>query len=262
MFSYPLTAQCAFCFPALIRLFFLPPPVPQIISRLSVSPPSGLPFLSSATLFSHPGALMLTIISPLFSLLFCFSTLPLCPHHPSTPCPAIIRPPHGGLDCACVCLSLCFSSPHLFNVRLCVILPCLCISGLTEALSSHKPFQSATLSPRPHTHAYKHTTSAPLLVADSLLDLTCPNSRSWQGKCQPPHSLFSPNPPTFSILSWSFWLKPTPKTMSIVSGRLGGERSPLWWLFAGLCTYRYSQLHDSAGCENTGWTKRLAPWWQ
>lgn len=197
MFSYPLTAQCAFCFPALIRLFFLPPPVPQIISRLSVSPPSGLPFLSSATLFSHPGALMLTIISPLFSLLFCFSTLPLCPHHPSTPCPAIIRPPHGGLDCACVCLSLCFSSPHLFNVRLCVILPCLCISGLTEALSSHKPFQSATLSPRPHTRIQTHNLRPPTGRRQPPR-LNVPKQQVLAGKM--------PTPP-FSLLSQSSHLQ-------------------------------------------------------
>lgn len=116
------------------------------------------------------------------------------------PCPAIIRLPHGGLDCACVCLSLCFTSPHLFNVRLCVILPCLCISGVTEALSSHKPFQSATLSPRPHarTHTQTHNLRPPI-GPRQLPRLYVPKQQVLAGKM--------PTPSPFSLLSQSSHLQ-------------------------------------------------------
>lgn len=64
VFSYPLASQRSFRFPALIRFFFSALPVPQIISRLSVSLPCGpasfsaphcslIPLLSCSPLYLH-----------------------------------------------------------------------------------------------------------------------------------------------------------------------------------------------------------------
>lgn len=133
---------------------------------------------------------MPTIISPLFSLLL-FTTLLLCHCSPSTPCPAIIRPLMVDLNFSCVCLLQCvFPLNTCFNadcVCLCIILRCLNISGLTDALSPQKPFLECHLiSVSTYTPPHKHTQPPPLQVPDSLLDLLCPNSRSWQGECPPP----------------------------------------------------------------------------
>lgn len=89
------------------KVIFLPLPGPQIISRLSVSAPSGLTsFLCHTVLSSH-----CSNASPLyqcFSLFFSFFL-----SAPSTSCPAIIRP-HGGTR-ICLPVCVCYSpSLHLF----------------------------------------------------------------------------------------------------------------------------------------------------
>lgn len=54
VFSYPLAAQCAFCFPALIRLFFSLCPSHRLSQGcLFRLPPGCLPFLCHAVLSSH-----------------------------------------------------------------------------------------------------------------------------------------------------------------------------------------------------------------
>lgn len=114
-------------------------------------------FLFSATLFSHPTALTLTIISPLFSRPL-LSSLPLsvllcCP---LTRCPAAIRPLMA--DCF---LPACVSLP----APVLMLIVCVCASfsasvGLTEALSPHKPFTDCHLI-SVATYTNTHTTSAP-----------------------------------------------------------------------------------------------------
>ena len=86
VFSNPLATQCAFCFPALIRLFFflsLSLPVPQIISRLFVWPPSGLTsFRCHTVLTSHRSNARHYISVVLSSSVFDSSSLLLCsPRH-------------------------------------------------------------------------------------------------------------------------------------------------------------------------------------
>lgn len=163
---------------------------------------------------------MLTIISLLYSLLL-FSTLLLCHHGPSTSCPAMIRP-HGRLDsssvCLCVCVLTWFPLCTCFSgdcVCLCVTLPCHNITGPTDALSSHKPFLSATLSLCPHTPPpHTHTNTQPPSSSTGprqLPGLTVPEQRVLAGKISPPclslpHPVL-PFPASFAGLSGSSCLQ-------------------------------------------------------
>lgn len=111
-------------------------------------------------------------------------------------------------------------------VCLCIILRCLNISGLTDALSSQKPFLECHLiSVSTYTPPHKCTQPPPLQDPDSLLDLLCPNSRSWQGEC----------PPTPQIY---FFLR-----------RIGESEGPL--VFVGLRTY--SQLQKLCRLQKMLW---------
>lgn len=189
---------------------------------------------------------MLTIISLLYSLLL-FSTLLLCHHGPSTSCPAMIRP-HGRLDsssvCLCVCVLTWFPLCTCFSgdcVCLCVTLPCHNITGPTDALSSHKPFLSATLSLCPHTppppHTHKHTTSFLLYRSQTAAWTNCAWTAGPGREDFSPLSLPSSSSPPLLV----FLAQAVSKTISIVSGRLGTSKASWRW-FLGLCIF--SQLHN------------------
>lgn len=245
MFSYPLAAQCAFCFPALIRLFFSLCPSHRLSQGCLFRLPLGwLPFLCHTVLSSHRSNAHHYISIILSSSVF----------HSSSPSlntvPRHNQAPHGRLDFACVCVLQCASLPAP------VLMLIVCVFVRHSALSQHQwadrsfsrvpPYLSVHIHSL-HTLTLTHTNTQPplpLQVPDSLLELLCPNSRSWQGECPLPVSLF---------LTQSSHLQPplalaVSETMSIVSGRLGRARAS-WCLFVGLCTY--SQLHNSAGCTHT-----------
>lgn len=175
--SYPLTTQCAFCFPALIRLFFTLCPSHRLSQGCLFCLPAGWLPLSASLFSSHCSNAHHYISIILSSSVFNSSSL--------SPRSLDILPCHDQASwqtrfflCVCVCVLTWFPLCTCFSgdcVCLCVTLPCHNITGPTDALSSHKPFLSATLSLCPHTppplpHTQTHNLLPPLQVPDSCLD--------------------------------------------------------------------------------------------
>lgn len=233
MFSYPLASQRSFRFPALIRVFFPRSARPTDYLKVVCFASLRAGFLFCAALFSHPAALVLTIISPLFSLPLSPS-LPLFGGPPSldtSPCRNHFPP--GTPDSAGVFRSSVF--PHPAPVLLLDM--CVCYDGADRSSVSSRAFYK--VPPYLGVHTLR-----PLQVPDSLTDLMCPNSSCWQRGGLPISQSSHLQPPRAVFL----WLDPSQNNVYCLRD-VGKDRGPPGVCLQLSCTHGLSQLHDSAGCK-------------